>query len=380
MSKIQLVIVGGFLGSGKTTSILNIANYLIGQGKKVGVVTNDQSTDLVDTHFLKLQGLTAVEVTDGCFCCNFDEFLDKINKLSELNMPDVILAEPVGSCTDLIATIYKPLKAKNIKSMEIKPFSVIADPKRLKKLILEKSSNFHSEINYLFKKQLEEADIIVLNKIDLLSEGEKGDLIQFVKENFKNAEVLAISARENKNVDKWIEMIFSKESAENTLDINYEIYGQAEAYLGWLNLTATVDTETEIDINDLISEISDKLRKEFIKLDKEIAHYKILAVSGVDWAKASIFDIAEQLIFDKRAQEGSSNWDIVLNIRADIDDQVLLEIVKEVLRESIEQGGGLCRYPMSSVSSLSNQILLTGCVNSIVLDRIIYIFNLSQQH
>lgn len=34
MSKIQLVIVGGFLGSGKTTSILNIANYLIGQGKK----------------------------------------------------------------------------------------------------------------------------------------------------------------------------------------------------------------------------------------------------------------------------------------------------------------------------------------------------------
>ncbi|MFY9413889.1 MAG: GTP-binding protein [Tepidanaerobacteraceae bacterium] len=340
MSKIQLVIVGGFLGSGKTTSILNIANYLIGQGKKVGVVTNDQSTDLVDTHFLKLQGLTAVEVTDGCFCCNFDEFLDKINKLSELNMPDVILAEPVGSCTDLIATIYKPLKAKNIKSMEIKPFSVIADPKRLKKLILEKSSNFHSEINYLFKKQLEEADIIVLNKIDLLSEGEKGDLIQFVKQNFKNAEVLAISARENKNVDKWIEMIFSKESAENTLDINYEIYGQAEAYLGWLNLTATVDTETEIDINDLISEISDKLRKEFIKLDKEIAHYKILAVSGVDWAKASIFDIAEQLIFDKRAQEGSSNWDIVLNIRADIDDQVLLEIVKEVLRESIEQRRG----------------------------------------
>ena len=56
-------------------------------------------------------------------------------------------------------------------------------------------------------------------------------------------------------------MIFSKESAENTLDINYEIYGQAEAYLGWLNLTATVDTETEIDINDLISEISDKLQR-----------------------------------------------------------------------------------------------------------------------
>ncbi|NLZ51638.1 MAG: hypothetical protein GX892_00450 [Thermoanaerobacteraceae bacterium] len=340
MSKIQLVIVGGFLGSGKTTAILNIANYLVGHGKKVGVVTNDQGADLVDTHFLKLKGLTAVEVTDGCFCCNFDEFLDRINKLSQLNMPDVILAEPVGSCTDLIATIYKPLNAKNIKSIEIKPFSVIADPKRLKKLILDKNSNFHSEINYLFMKQLEEADIIVLNKIDLLSKEEKDDLIQFVKENFKNAEVLAVSAKENINIDKWIEMIFSKESAENTLDIDYDIYGQAEAYLGWLNLTATIDSETEIDINKIISEISDKLREEFIKINQEIAHFKLLTVSGNDWAKASISDISEQLSFDKRAQEISSNWDIILNIRADMDDQKLLEIIKRVLQESIEYKGG----------------------------------------
>lgn len=340
MSKIQLVIVGGFLGSGKTTSILNIANYLIGQGKKVAVVTNDQGADLVDTHFLKLQGLTAVEVTDGCFCCNFDEFLDRIKKLSQLKLPDVILAEPVGSCTDLIATIYKPLKAKNIKSIEIKPFSVIADPKRLKKLILDKNSNFHSEINYLFKKQLEDADIIVLNKTDLLSKEEKDNLIQFVNKNFKNAEVLAVSAKENINIEKWIEMIFSKEPSENTLDIDYDIYGQAEAYLGWLNLTATTDFETEIDINYFIPELSDNLRNEFIKLNREIAHYKILAVSGANWAKASIFDISEQLTFDKRAQEKSSSWDIILNIRADMDDQILFDIVKRVLQQSVKQKGG----------------------------------------
>ncbi|NLZ54867.1 MAG: hypothetical protein GX892_17330 [Thermoanaerobacteraceae bacterium] len=337
MSKIQLVIIGGFLGSGKTTSILNIANYLIGQGKKVGVVTNDQGADLVDTNFLKLKGLTAVEVTDGCFCCNFDEFLDRIEKLSKLNMPDVILAEPVGSCTDLIATIYKPLKAKKVQSIEIKPFSVIADPKRLKKLILDKSSNFHAEINYLFKKQLEEADIIALNKIDLLSKEEKEDLIQFIKGNFKNAELLAISAKENINIKQWIEMIFTKETAENTLDIDYEIYGQAEAHLGWLNLTAAVDSTVKIDINKVISEISDKLRKEFYKVNGEIAHFKLLAVSGIDWAKASISDISQQLSFDKRAQERSTNWDIVLNIRADMDEQKLLEIIKRILKESIEQ-------------------------------------------
>jgi len=340
MSKIQLVIIGGFLGSGKTTSILNIANYLIGQGKKVGVVTNDQGSDLVDTHFLKLQGITAVEVPNGCFCCNFNEFLDRIEKLSKLNLPDVILAEPVGSCTDLVATIYKPLKAKNIKSIEIKPFSVVADPKRLRKLILDNNSNFHSGINYLFKKQLDEADIIVLNKADLLSDEETNYLLKFLKKNFKNAEVLAASAKENINIKNWVDMIFSKEAAENKVDVDYDIYGKAEACLGWLNLTASVDFGSEVDVNKLISEISDIIRNEFIKLNKEIAHYKILAVSGTDWAKGSISDLAERLVFDKRAQGKNSNWDFVLNVRADIDDQILLEFVDRVLKELVEQEGG----------------------------------------
>lgn len=104
---IRLGIIGGFLGAGKTTLILNLAKKYREQGLKIGIVTNDQGSELVDTEFLRSEGFSVVEVEGGCFCCNFDLFTEKIEGLAEANIPDIILAEPVGSCTDLIATIFK---------------------------------------------------------------------------------------------------------------------------------------------------------------------------------------------------------------------------------------------------------------------------------
>ena len=131
-NKTNLVVIGGFLGSGKTTSVLNMARYLVCQGKRIGIVTNDQGSQLVDTQFLVQAGLPVLEVTGGCFCCNFDQFSEKLNQLAADQLPDYILAEPVGSCTDLMATIFKPLKAKYTQQFSLSPLSILADPKRVK--------------------------------------------------------------------------------------------------------------------------------------------------------------------------------------------------------------------------------------------------------
>ena len=50
------IMVGGFLGAGKTSTISRLARHYMNQGKKVGIVTNDQTTDLVDTQSLRSQG------------------------------------------------------------------------------------------------------------------------------------------------------------------------------------------------------------------------------------------------------------------------------------------------------------------------------------
>ena len=104
----QLHLVGGFLGSGKTTAIIGAAQLLMAQGKRVGVVTNDQGRYLVDTA-LFASSLPTVEVTGGCFCCNYDNLQARLDQLQASAQPDVIFAESVGSCADLVATVVRPL-------------------------------------------------------------------------------------------------------------------------------------------------------------------------------------------------------------------------------------------------------------------------------
>src|SRR5687767_8248735 len=110
MSTIRFVMIGGFLGAGKTTTMGRLARAYTSRGKRVGLVTNDQAQDLVDTHALREQGFAVEEVAGACFCCKFDDLLAKVGSLEASQRPDVILAEPVGSCTDLVATVVQPLK------------------------------------------------------------------------------------------------------------------------------------------------------------------------------------------------------------------------------------------------------------------------------
>ncbi|HVX67547.1 MAG TPA: GTP-binding protein, partial [Bryobacteraceae bacterium] len=102
-----LVLVGGFLGAGKTTLLLRAAERLSASGKRVALVMNDQGGELVDTRAARSAGFAAGEVAGGCFCCRLSEFLACSERLLAEHRPEVILAEPVGSCTDLAATIFR---------------------------------------------------------------------------------------------------------------------------------------------------------------------------------------------------------------------------------------------------------------------------------
>ena len=101
----RYVMIGGFLGAGKTTAVLRAARTLTDRGLRVGLITNDQSTGLVDTAMLRSHGFAVEEIAGGCFCCRFPSLQEAAGRLDESTRPDVFLAEPVGSCTDLVATV-----------------------------------------------------------------------------------------------------------------------------------------------------------------------------------------------------------------------------------------------------------------------------------
>src|SRR6185295_14739121 len=106
------VLVNGFLGSGKTTAIIAACRQLIRQNLKVAIITNDQGDQQVDSALVKSLGFPGREVSKGCFCCNYDQLDTHLSSLAASDHPDFIFAESVGSCTDLIATIAKPLSMR----------------------------------------------------------------------------------------------------------------------------------------------------------------------------------------------------------------------------------------------------------------------------
>src|SRR5262249_19081731 len=121
MKRVRFVMVGGFLGAGKTTTLARLARFYQDRGQRVGLVTNDQAQDLVDTNSLRAQGCPVEEVPGACFCCRFDDLIGRVGRLEENERPDVILAEPVGSCTDLVATVVQPLKDLYRDRFEVAP-------------------------------------------------------------------------------------------------------------------------------------------------------------------------------------------------------------------------------------------------------------------
>jgi len=88
----KLFLVGGFLVSGKTTAIVNASQHLQKNNYRVAVITNDQGDQQVDNAFVKSFGIPAAEVTNGCFCCNYDQLDKHINSFIENIQPDVIFA------------------------------------------------------------------------------------------------------------------------------------------------------------------------------------------------------------------------------------------------------------------------------------------------
>ena len=203
MSRIRFLMLGGFLGAGKTTTIARLARHFIDQGKRVAIVTNDQAYDLVDTESLRAQGFNVGEVPGACFCCKFNDLIETAAKLSAETMPEIVITEPVGSCTDLIATVIEPLKQLHGNDYEVGPLAVLLKPEHGRKILRnEKNVGFSPKAAYIFLKQIEEADIVVINKIDKLSPGEREEMIELVNHRFPGKTVITVSARDGEGFSK----------------------------------------------------------------------------------------------------------------------------------------------------------------------------------
>lgn len=241
----QLHLVGGFLGSGKTTAIIAAARQLMNQGLQVGVVTNDQGKYLVDTAFVRLADLPAVEVTGGCFCCNFNDLNRQLIQLIDAAAPDVVFAESVGSCADIVATVVKPLQTLGDQRIQPSSFSVFVDSRLLLRRVEGFPLPFSEDVVYIFDKQIEEAGLLVLNKIDLLSVEEKQRLAAWADARERRGPWRFQNSLSGESVEGWLTGLQGDAVPlpAKALEIDYDRYGRGEAQMAWLDATLMLKTQ-----------------------------------------------------------------------------------------------------------------------------------------
>lgn len=344
MLKPRYVMLGGFLGAGKTTAMLAFAKLLSQRGLKVGAITNDQSVGLVDTQMLQAGGHQTEEISGGCFCCKFNSLLEAAERLTEANRPEVLLAEPVGSCTDLRATVSEPLRQIYGDRVVVAPLSVVVDPIRAARVLgLRTEKQFTSKVVYIYERQLEEADLIVINKIDLLQESERVALREAILQRWPKKQVIEVGLRSGAGVETWLDQVLSQEMPSSPLmDVDYDEYAEGEALLGWLNLAGKLKG-AEFDGNQWLLATATELQAalQSSAVDCEIAHLKMtmLPVPGNDLGVVNLVrrhsapELAYQLAEDLEVGE------LTVNLRAEADPEWLRSIAEGVIQRAAEKQG-----------------------------------------
>jgi len=332
----ELHLIGGFLGSGKTTAILEAARLLMRKGLRVGIITNEQGRHLVDTAFLNASGLPALEVTGGCICCNLDDFEERIAEITTKYDPQVLFAESVGSCADLVATVIKPLSNYHKTSAQSASLSVFADSRMFLRYLRGMELPFSEGIIYIFEKQIEEAHLLIANKIDLLTPDDAQELVQLAEQQYPGKRIFPQNSLVPAEVAEWLKQIrsLSQSAPQTSLDINYDTYAKGEARFTWVDREFLIKFSTTEKIKMIANWIILIVRK--LETNKyKIAHLKFLITANSDNLK---FNLTSQDSLEEKISNLNTNLDqfnhkdlkMTFNAMVEGDSKIVDTIVDDV--------------------------------------------------
>lgn len=330
------ITLGGFLGAGKTTLMTAAADLLREQSLDVVLVTNDQGDQLVDTATALRTGAPVREVTGGCFCCRFDDLVEVVVELVDRYSPDVVIAEAVGSCTDLTATVIRPLRRFYGDRLTVAPLAVVLDPARLLELGAAELSPQAVELGWLLHTQLEDGDLIVLSKSDQVQAAELAAVQAALSVDYPMTPLVTVSSVTGEGLAELVRGWLSCRSpGERFLGIDYQRYGSAEALLAWGDRRVRIDSVGGGDFSpdEWVGELLREIAHEFGRRSAVIGHVKVGVQAAGGAAKVSLVGQGTTVV--DHAYEGRTNSaEVLINARVGIAPEALGDVLDEAVRHT----------------------------------------------
>lgn len=194
-----ICLLAGFLGSGKTTSLIRLGTDLSKAGKRVAIIVNEVGEVGVDGAVIDSYGLKTVEIAEGCICCSLSGSLQNtLRQVSKEYSPDVIIIEPTGLA--FASKIKQLIRTSMVENEGVITICMI-DAFRAKKMF--------GEAELFLSRQIIGSDIVAINKIDLVDDQLKEEVASIIKGISPDSKLAFISAKEGIGMDELVRLVSS---------------------------------------------------------------------------------------------------------------------------------------------------------------------------
>ncbi len=342
MDKIRFMVVSGFLGAGKTTTMIALAEHMNKTFGETAIIANDLGANLVDTNLTQTSGCTVAEIASGCICYQMDNTVDQIRRLRDKDGAVFVMSDIPGCGVGALDHVYHRLATDNADEFTLSPFTVVVDPERLRMIMPERADiNLPEELVYLLKLQLEEADLVVLNKADLLAPEDVERYVDFLHAACPDIPVMVISALERTGIEELAEFIATHETALKNFSVrNNQEFADAEAKLTWYNRRLYLKTNDggKIDCNAVVDDLIESIRMGLIEKKRNVPHLKTFATSGNgDFNKASLIGVDYDVEYAQQFLRPHKNLRMIVNARAVCESRPLARLMDDALDEVCEK-------------------------------------------
>jgi len=328
----KFAVFSGFLGSGKTTAMMALTKYHTEHRGKAAMISNDLGDQSLADHKLAvLAGCNASELTGECICYQMENLVARLDALFGRDGCELVISDIPGFGVGALEHVYHTLAQQYPRRYALAPFTVLVEPRTVEML----RSGTGTDLEYILKTQLSEADLIVLSKCDLLDETRRREAEDYLRQSWPQAKVLPISARTGLGMEELSRALAEGLASLHRPDIGYggeafrDAMGKISEY--YIQYHAAVCCN-DFDGNTYLEDLAERIRTGIRQLGQEIPHLKLLAWEPEgDYAKADVLGAEREIQVSHRFTKPCTDLAVMLNGSAVCPADRLEDVITEAV-------------------------------------------------
>lgn len=329
----KFAVFSGFLGSGKTTAMIALTRYYTMRYAKAAMISNDlgEEVTLADHRYAMLSGCNASQITDECICFCNELLAGRLNAYYDDGC-ELVISDIPGFGVGAMEHVYFGLTEKFPGQFSLAPFTVLTEPENIAVL----RSFPDSDRAVICDNQLMEAELIVLNKCDLLDASAIAEDLRWLRERYPQAKVLAISALCGEGLEHLAMTLRDGQSTLHHPAIDYDAAPLQDA-LGnlsefYLQYHAAVCCDT-FDGSAYLTDLAEQIKAAVCTVSCDIPHMKLLAWTPEgDFGKVDILGVTRPVEIARRFIHPCTELAVILNASAACPFEKFDRLVADAVR------------------------------------------------